>query len=644
MKLYKSTILAMLGMAVALTSCSDDDNYNTGENSPGAYFAEGIATEYYVTPAETSFKVPVMRTQDGPSSYDLTSFDESGLFTIPKTVTFANGETTTDIVISFDSSKLEEAQPYAISLIIGGQSKYGDGSVNITVSMQEPMVTETFEAGVGTYTYYNIYSGDDPDLPISISYMPANPNKVQWSIGNWGGGTNLVITCEDFTKVDANGRVAVDVPLQFDGEIDATYNAIYVGDVKTYLMEYLGWSEGETAGLAQGSYYLPEKGTFFLDLIYFVPYYNDGQSYLGDFGYETFQMDGYPDYNVTVVYDGMFTDRNQQMTAKSTIECGADVAALRAIMIEGDNATAGYDAIVNGGDGVQDLTPAPVVAADFEVETGGTYTIVAVSFDNSGEAIMYDYDTFQIVLGTPADEGDWEDYGTADFADGWIIGAFSSNQGPLIPMEWAFPVDIQLYTGEDRQADVPVGQLFRMIRPYGNDFPLIQAGVENAYPVKRNIEFIIEDVYFGMLPQPSGFGTANWKGELVIGNYEGYLLETAPGATVEDAVTVLKANDAGDLVSSYEDYVVTVPMPMFGAPGIGTGDFGYNWSNVQPSNIIMPEAPESVRARVKAARLARPTIQGAAATARIKSANSKTADRKLAKRIARKVSKRAARR
>lgn len=626
MKLFKSSILAILGVAAVLTSCSDDNKYVSGTDSPGAYFADGLATDIYISSEESSFTIPVFRTEDAPLSFSVTAVDESGLFSVPSTVTFGEGTTTTKLTVSYDPAKLAEAHPYELTITLGTPTDYGRNSANFSVSMQSPMVVEPFGAeGTGTYVYNGLWSGEDPGLPITVSYMPSDPNNVVWTISDWGYGIDFQMTCADLTDLDADGDVTIHIPCQFTGYVHTTYGEVWVADSYNYLSflrdKGFNVSQAEIDSYEFASYYSPETGTFNPFLAYYVPFYDTGGSWFGE-NYELFQLDGYPNYSVEITYDGLFTDRNQNMTANATILCASDVASVKTVMVEGKDAQVGINEILSDGSSVQEFTAAESISVKYPVLAGGDYTIVAVSFDAKGDAQLYDYDTFEILLGSNNDAANWSDYGVADYVDGWIIQNFAVGGAPIVPLEWAYPVMVQKNISEEPD---PNGVLYRLVQPYGEDYP---AAALNNYPANRNINFYIDDIYAGIIPQLSGFGLDSWGGELTIGTLEGLYMEDGSFTLGEVAPLLLQTSNAPN-VSSYEDNVISIPLPLFGAPGIGDGSFGYSWNTKYTAMIIMPDAPAGVRAKVKAASVAAPKFQGAVSGAKAVKATSRKSLEKL---------------
>lgn len=616
----------MLGLAVALTSCSED-KYEPATASPGAYFVQGQKTVISIDPDGSTFSIPVMRTQDAGTSFTIQAFDESGAFSVPASITFSGNETLTDLVITYDNKKLEQDVPYELSLAIQGETNVGRSTINLSVTMQLPAVTQAWADGYGTYTYYGIFSGDDPDLPITLSYLPSDPNRYTWSISDWGGGTDMTITCDDYTNIDAYGTVTVHVPVQEVGLVDDQWGTLYVADLYNFFLYNMGDAASANA-VEDYSFYDPETGKFYLYTIYWGSNQEPGY-YIGTNTYEYFQCEGFPDNSISVTYDGFFTDRNENMMVKSTIQCGADVANVKAIMIEGNDPDQGVNAILSDADGVQEFKAASTISADFELSVGGQYTIVAVAYDNKGEAVTTDSDTFEITLGADPDAAFWKDLGMADYADGWVVPAFinsETNQG-LEPLDYAYSVALQQYIGQDEVE----GTLYRLVNAYAEN-PLTLWGY-NAYKAKRNIQYNILGENVGIKPQPCGFGASNWGGEMTIGNVEGMYMDEY-GLSLEDVVSVIVEAGNSHFLSIYEDYVVEVPLPLFGRPSSNNGEFGYNWQDYKAAYIFMPEVDAAVRAKVKARNVAAHKVKGLAQKAVARKALNTKIDGKKARKQA----------
>lgn len=592
MKLFKSTILAMLGMAVALTSCSDDDDYIPGTPKAGVYFPNTVSSEIQILPTESSFDIRVDRVKGTPATATVTVEDPSGLFTVPSTVTFDGESLTTNLTIGYNPSELTLGETYKITVALSEGANVGLSKSDFYLTFNALLITEKFELGTGVYVYGNPWlEGLATQNAITYTYDPAKPNARTITIADWGweeeGFANPVpftITCEDFTP-NEDGVIIVGTPEMDSGMKNGGTQPVNCMDIQSY---------GKVFGFNLSpekypySYYDPETGTFNMTMIYYAgdkP--ADGSAFF--IGTEIFQMDGYPDYTVSVTYNGMMTDRDGNATASCTITPGADVATVKAVLVPGEDPNLGVAAILQGAEGVVEYDYAEEIVADFAVTEGGYYSVVAVSYSPEGEPQEADYDTFRIFLGVNPD-ADWDDYGVVDYADGWVVPAFTLSDGTQAqPLDWMYQVAIQKHK--------ELADTYRLVEPYGASFPL---AAQNANPTRRNIVFSLPGDVVIFEPQACGFTFKGDSEEHIIGNFEGAYY--SQGLTPEQIKQYVKP----EYLSTYEEGQITITVPLFS----GEEGFGYNWKNVPPGYIFMPEASSEVRAMTKAASIAKPKVQG----------------------------------
>lgn len=594
----------MLGMAVALTSCSDDDDYIPGTPKAGVYFPNTVSSEIQILPTETSFDIPVDRVAGTPATATVSVNDPSGLFTVPATVSFDGDKLSTNLTITYDPAKLTLGETYKITITLSEGANVGISKSDFYLTFNPELITEKFEAGTGVYYYGNPWlEGLETRNAITYTYDPTKPDNRTFTIKEWGyeeegyaTPVTFTITCEDFTP-NEDGVIIVSTPEMDCGILNGGKTPVNFMDVQAWGSEMLGLKLDPAE--YPYSYYDPETGTFYMSMIYYAgdkP--ADGSYYY--LGTEIFQMDGYPVYSIGVTYNNMVTDRDGNATANCTITPGPDVASVKAILVAGEDPNVGVSQILQGAAGVVEYPYAESIDANFNVTEGGYYTVVAVSYSADGEPQEADYDTFQIYMGANPD-ADWEEIGNADYADGWVVASFSSGNTPLDPMEWVYSVPLRKHKTE--------ANVYRLDNPYGSGFPLADY---NAYPARRNIIFSVlasDMVIFE--PQACGFGSKGFGSEMIIGNFEGDL--TSQGATPDEIRGVFEANpNYKQYQSYYEEGQVVVPLPQFASKNAQTGkfEFGYNWNNVQPTVVFMPETSSEVRAKVKAASIAKPKING----------------------------------
>jgi len=96
MKFLKYSILAVVATTgLAFSACSEDDNYQPGEQSNGVYFANTNATRVQLPTDATELAVTVGRsgsTEEASYPVSVTTNLPDGLFNFPAEVHFAKGE------------------------------------------------------------------------------------------------------------------------------------------------------------------------------------------------------------------------------------------------------------------------------------------------------------------------------------------------------------------------------------------------------------------------------------------------------------------------------------------------------------------------------------------------------------------------
>lgn len=274
MKLIKQTIMALMAVAVAagFTACSDDNDYEVGKQSPGAYFPNTLSDQVNLDTDAATFTVPVLRTGvETPTSYTVTVSDPSGLFTIPGQVVFEPNSLESNIVISYPTDKIEMGKKYPITITINNGSVYGTTNYSFNAVMNDPLETKPFgPTGTGTYTYVCIWSGDDPDLPVTQTYNPKTPNKnITLTISDWGYGVPFQIVIPDLNSKYSDGTIPVTVPCQFTGYVHDTYGPVWAADYYSYLKDYANNANADS--YYGESTYDPEAGYFDLRMIYYIP-------------------------------------------------------------------------------------------------------------------------------------------------------------------------------------------------------------------------------------------------------------------------------------------------------------------------------------------------------------------------------------
>lgn len=184
MNIFKSSILSLVAVTsfMAFTSCDDDDDVNVVGapfTVPGAYFEPQYDHEVVLGETDTEFTVTVNRSNpDGvytaniTSSATSTASNAATAFKVSPTATFAEGETTASIVVSFDVNELEPITPYELTITVadGEETPYTLNSVNYTV-----MYVPWTDLGKCQYTDYFVgtfFGVQNITYPVQILEHP----------------------------------------------------------------------------------------------------------------------------------------------------------------------------------------------------------------------------------------------------------------------------------------------------------------------------------------------------------------------------------------------------------------------------------------------------------------------------------------
>jgi hypothetical protein len=633
MKLYKLPIFASIAMAaMALTGCSDDDNYNVGDASNGAYFPTGLTSKVEASYQESVYEIPVYRVSvDSPTTYNVSvSIDPAETaISIPQTVSFSGSSLETTLPITYDADKLELDKKYTVTLSLSDASDYGDSSYSFTFACVIPKVKESswrgdipatanYEAITGrdshstaTYNLSQFFSGELPDLHVHKEYNPNVGDSKSFDVvvenvfdiyGDSTSGFDMAIEFPDLDDRDENGNIYCRVS---DYALDYTYGSygtVYVADGMTYWHTYRGYSEEDLieAGYDKASTFNPKTGTFDLYLIYFV------EAGIITRGYETIVLDGYPDCTLLVQYNGLFTDVTSNTYLNATFTPGNDVDRTRVAAVTGlDAAPADLSTaveLVNSASNMQLLEGSDESTVNLAIEDSGVYYIIGVTYDSDGVAEDYGYEVATIDLGSGAG---WSKYGTATFCDGWYTPIFGVDNTNYM---W----DVELRKNKNEEGS------YRLVSPYNNDgFNYYFYGYNDYASVSRNIDFLIyNSEYVEFQPQYAGVGYSQIADEeLAIANYEGYFYsQYADEYTRDDIQRLLTRAGIEHSIYDEEDQVVYVPVPLvymvYGDEGgwlmLQFKQDDGSYTDIQPSIIYMPDATAATKAKINAQRVAKP--------------------------------------
>lgn len=250
-------------LLVGSASCSDDLEYTPAQLPDNAqvYFPNTNPTEIDLAGAESSFDVTITRRKsDEALTVALELQGGGGNYSAPASVTFAAGEATTAVSISYDAAAIGPDNYQSITLSIADESvttPYGMSVYTFTAGIPETWTVRY----TGDYVYTQFFTGDDPGL----SLLQSDIYPDRWKIEHWGNDVDFRFTWNQTTN-----KILVDN--QPIGYTHASYGPVAVDD----LAHYIG-----NASMGE-SYY--EDGVFHFNVVYYV---SEGEF---GYGYETFTV------------------------------------------------------------------------------------------------------------------------------------------------------------------------------------------------------------------------------------------------------------------------------------------------------------------------------------------------------------------
>lgn len=516
MKKLNYMLLTLLSVfAFTWTACDDSAEWTTPELSSegrGVYFNKSLPSKIELSKEATTFDVQVMRSySDIAETIALNVEEASGKFTIPASVVFKEGETTSTLTIGYNPDEMEYDEFFDIKLTIADASKhftYGYPTYSFSAGVPAPWVS----LGLGTYT-------DD----LLLSLFGENPVTYQVEVEQNMLNENLLRIVNPY---GANFTEASPYP----GSETTHYIELNVTDPEgvyfTYCDTGVDWGYGSMGVWSMADYYMTEGGytldvvkangmcgTFKDGIITFpvqqlIVTDNDGMYYGNQNGKFLLALPGVEigDYSVTVTYKGRFTDASDINSAVADITLGEDVETAKVAMINGDDINAAFNGIVDGTIPSIEIEKSQEVS--FELPGSGAYTIVAVSYAG-GEARETGYASLEFVAGGSK----WKSLGKGIIYDG-IISPFLTQD----PVSWEVEIE---------ESNLTPG-LYRLVNPFGEGYPLNSAGTYDTSE-DHYIEINASDptgVYLPLTNSGFDIGTTEYgSGNIYIYSYAAYYLD-----------------------------------------------------------------------------------------------------------------------
>lgn len=431
MKLYKSIFKAFAALMAVVTvaSCAKDDYEPTPipENAQ-VYFSNVGGSTYLLEENQNTVMVEVLRiNKEGEITIGVEATDTNNVFTVAKSVTFADGDSIARIPVTFKFSDLTPDTDYPLTLSILSETiPYGESVKNVIIkyapwsdwapygwsypSKMSFDEWETLYETTDSYTalakggedglpvyHYEGYVGGDYAQFVFIRNSMLNPSQCQIMLYDWGYGINLVINWDKNTN-------EYSVPHTYFTN-NTNYGSVYVSDTYTYWSEYRG--DDKVTKEQFPSYFDAENGRLQLNLAYYV-----AEGYFAAGPGEYIQFPGYEkaDYSLTLEAAGLFSS-DDKLGEVINFELGEDLGSVKYATFEGvlsDDEIAENAAAIFSGDVESTLTKESgykVVEAP-----AGDYTLVAVLYDVDGAQVGVESVNFTIT--SPRS---WSEYKIGDY-------------------------------------------------------------------------------------------------------------------------------------------------------------------------------------------------------------------------------------
>lgn len=558
MKLFKYTAL-VLALLAGFTSCNDDDSYAPGEASDGVYFPTDDALEVNLDRNLDYFEVIVSRLgQTAAATYQLTGDADPEVFTLPTSVTFAEGENSTKVKVGYTGANMAMDKAYPVKLAFAPGtliSTYGYESLEMAVTYPAPWKT----IGKGMYrdvfilalTKLSQQEDFNPTWECELQQHEIDPLRFRWK-SPYGkefakfcaaNGVGELEASEYDSKEQYNIEFLCDesgyvvIPLQSTGFqffSDGVANVCNDAglDYPTNDYQTIIAHEPEKCGTARwGIAKVKDEETgeeteintilnvFAVPKTCLVNFEGSDDLYIGGNGNQ-WVREGVEikDYAISIKYDGVLTAPTEVTYAHASINLGKDIAKATAGMLyvadleEGTELEAAIQAVRSGAVPGKELTEKNNPEVLFAFEGSGKYAIAVIAYNEDGEEVATQAAAIDIIDNSAPKE--WKTIGTGVYTDMYILPLFGKRD-----CSWELQV----------QQNTEDPTLFRYVHPYGTAFKEVfeqnfsdKLG-PNMYDSSNvmYLNFTVKDNLVAVPVQSTGVNLLEDQGVLSAGNLAG---------------------------------------------------------------------------------------------------------------------------
>ena len=403
-KLIRLSYLALVGiLAAALSACSSDFDY-TGAAVPAnqVYFSNTEPSTIQIDKNAGSFNITLHRVDSvGQLTVPLTfTPGEGNIYTVPASVTFADGSKTADIKVTYDPATAKYGSYTGGTIAVSGadiDNTYGLSSYTFTAGATE-WVDFAENKSVGSYR---------EDMLTSLFKVEnvVYDVKIQKSIVNEGMYRMVNVYSKNY-------------PYNEDGDYDTSKDYYWVINAtdpdhvyfETYNSE-MAWSYGQFSFTSMVAYFLSKGNTLekikqakpelfgtlkngiitmpAKSMLVSMANYNDGEWLYGNpNGKLAVALPGYTiaDYSVEAAFKGRFTDASDNDFATFTLTLGSDVASVKcALAAPGDDVDKVASGIADGS--VKSVSATASGDVELPFTDSGDYTLVVVTYNANGDVV-----------------------------------------------------------------------------------------------------------------------------------------------------------------------------------------------------------------------------------------------------------------
>lgn len=486
------TIVFLSVMTLSLGSCTEEYEYSAADKVEGqqVYFSNALGSTLNLSDTESNFALTLNRIDTSSElTVNLTLSDESGIYSIPSSVTFAQGDSAVQFNLSYDPAKLEYDVFNSVTIAIADAdytTPYGNSSYTFSAGMPSPYVS----IGKGRFSDAYLITGY---VDVEIMQNQNNPNQfrvmhpydeIAQMYAEEGyelsGEPAEYLELEILQPGDVLNGISITMQdlVYFSETATGIVNPQYGGAMSIMHPVHFKDFQDESKWSHNVVTKYQENGT--PAIVQLAPMYNiegvGGLDYSQDDEMVTITFPGYDpkDYTMGVTYLGAFSSADGDSYAMGNVTLGEDIEEAKVAVVEGNDANAALAQVISGA--VETVTVTESGEVRVPCKYSGACTMVAIGYAE-GEMQAYSAAAFDFTLGP----SDWTTIGTGLYTDHiFCLNLVNSSTGePAPPVQ--YPVQVQ-------ESNTTPG-VYRILKPYAPD--VYGYAGDFGYDTSKNYNIII---------------------------------------------------------------------------------------------------------------------------------------------------------